>query len=126
INGSTFPIADMAVGRLVELPSEIGLTVNAYLATLDGVIPTPQSSLVTGYDFLVDAAQAISAELQGSIGTGATHLHEQLLAVDPLNPTLVLSPLDPRAWTAVDLRNALLNRRHDVVFLAGHYSSSSA
>ncbi|MEW6159808.1 MAG: FG-GAP-like repeat-containing protein [Verrucomicrobiota bacterium] len=94
INGSTFPIADLAVGRLVELPGEITGLIDAYLATSGGLLPTPQSSLVVGYDFQVDAARAIGTELQSSIGNGTGQVHSQLLAVDPEDPSKVLSPLN--------------------------------
>ena len=51
---SAFPIPDMAVGRLVETASEVSGMLDAYTAT-NGVV-VPHSSLVTGYDFLADAA----------------------------------------------------------------------
>jgi hypothetical protein len=37
-----------------------------------------------------------------------------------------ISPLDPRAWTADQLATLLLTNRHDVIFLAGHFSADSA
>jgi hypothetical protein len=37
-----------------------------------------------------------------------------------------VSPLDPSAWTADQLRAQLLGQRHDLVFLGGHFSSGSA
>ena len=55
---------DLAVGRLVETPAEIGGMLHAYLGTAGGVVPTPTSSLVTGYDFLTDAANAVKDELR--------------------------------------------------------------
>lgn len=126
INGSAFPIPDLAVGRLVETPGEIGASVDLYLATPEGVISQPRSSLVTGYDFLVDAAREIHAELRSSIGVSNGQVHETLLAVDPEDPTKVLAPMDSRSWTAVALRQALLGSRHDVIFLAGHFNAGSA
>jgi hypothetical protein len=48
-------------------------------------VPTPSSSLVTGYDFLADAANAVKSEL--AAGTGATP--------DTLITPANVSPLDP-------------------------------
>ena len=36
------------------------------------------------------------------------------------------SPQDPASWTATQLRAKLLGIRHDVIFLAGHFSANSA
>ena len=52
-------------------------------------------------------------------------LHHELLAVNPLNPDEVLAPFDSQAWTAVDLRTALTDIRHDLIFLAGHFNAGS-
>jgi hypothetical protein len=116
VKGSTVPVPDLAVGRLVESPAEITGMLNAYLGTLGGVVPTPSSSLVTGYDFLADAANAVKSEF--AAGTGATP--------DTLITPANVSPLDPSSWTATQLRTKLLGSRHDLVFLAGHFSANSA
>ena len=71
---------------------------------------------MTGYDFLADAAEAVRAELQA--GTGA--------AVDLLVTPADKSPQDPASWTAAQLSTALLGSRHDLIFLAGHFSANSA
>jgi CSLREA domain-containing protein len=113
---TTFPVPDLAVGRLVETPAEIIGMVEAYLKTAAGVVDTPTTALVTGYDFLTDNAQAVQAALQTGIGAPADTL------IAPAN----LSPADPAAWTGADLRNSLLGSRHDLVFLAGHFSAGSA
>ena len=54
---SAFPVPGLAVGRLVETPTEIAGLLDAY--TLTGGVVAPGSSLVTGYDFLADAADAV-------------------------------------------------------------------
>jgi hypothetical protein len=36
------------------------------------------------------------------------------------------SPQSPASWTAAQLRTKLLDSRHDVIFLAGHFSANSA
>ena len=59
---SNFPVPGLAVGRLVETPSEIAGLIDAYIET--GGVVVPGSSLVTGYDFLADAANAVQTELQ--------------------------------------------------------------
>ncbi len=69
LHGTQFPIPDLAVGRLVETPTEIQGMLAAYLATASGVTPTPSSSLVTGYDFLQDAAAGVNGHLSRGIGT---------------------------------------------------------
>lgn len=108
------PLMNLAVGRLVETPDEIIGMVDAYLDTGAGILPPPQSLLVTGYDFLEDAARAVADELQA--GTGLTP--------DTLISPSTLSPKDPRAWKADDLRPLLLGTRHDVLFLAGHFHAA--
>ena len=58
-NANAFPVPDLAVGRLVETASEASTVLAAYLSDADGVV-SASSSLVTGYDFLSDAADAVS------------------------------------------------------------------
>jgi VCBS repeat-containing protein len=79
---------------------------------------TPGSSLVTGYDFLADAAAEIATQFSDGIGVQPDEL------ITPRD----LSPQDESdlVWTADDLRAELLGQRHDVVFLAGHFSAVSA
>ena len=111
---SAFPVPGLAVGRLVETPSEIAGLLDAY--TQAGGVVVPGSSLVTGYDFLADAAEAVRAELEA--GTGA--------AADLLVTPADKSPQDPASWTATQLATKLFGSRHDVIFLAGHFSANSA
>ncbi len=122
LSNTELPIANLAVGRLVETPSDILMMLAAYDATVTagtpGVVPDPTSALVTGYDFMEDAALAVQAELAAGIGA----------PVDSLIAPRDFSPLstDPRVWTADELRSELSGRRYDVVFLAGHFSANSA
>jgi hypothetical protein len=90
--------------------------IQAYLGTSNGVV-SPANALVTGYDFLADTANAIDTELTASLGASN---------VDALIMDNTLSPEDPTAWTATDLQDSLLGSSHDLVFLAGHFSASSA
>ena len=62
--GSPFP-AWRWVGWWRRLP--ISTSLEAYLGTTDGVV-APANALVTGYDFLEDAADAVGAELQAGLG----------------------------------------------------------
>ncbi|MGD2163049.1 MAG: choice-of-anchor Q domain-containing protein, partial [Anaerolineales bacterium] len=111
----SLPIPDLSVGRLVEDYVEISAVLDAYLATPDGVI-TPGSSLVTGYDFLEDAANAVEFELSSGVNVPAETL------ITPRE----ISPQDPSSWTADQLRTLLYADRYDLIFLAGHFSASSA
>ncbi len=114
IGGATLPVPDLAVGRLVKTPEEIESTIANYLTLDGGTLPTPTSSLVTGYDFLADAAHAVHAEFEAAIpGPGA-------------NDTLIAESGTPHdeSWTAADLRSKLLDTHHDLVYLAGHFSAN--
>ena len=110
------PVPQMQIGRLVEVPTDVITVLDAYLGTANGVVDTPDSALVTGYDFLVDAAEAVEVELEAGLGTAVNTL------ITPSN----ISPADPRSWSADDLRNSLFSQRHDVIYLAGHFSAFSA
>ena len=121
LNGSAFPVPDLPAGRLVETPNEISGVIQAYLATSGGVVATPQSSLVTGYDFMTPAANDVESNLVAGMGTASGTTHQTL--IEPQAD----SPQSPLAWTGTDLRNAVLNSgRHDIVFLAGHFSANDA
>lgn len=111
--GYTLAYPDLAVGRLVGNASDIGAAVDAYIA-VDGMI-TPDSSLVTGYDFVGDAAHVIAQELQA--GTSSTPV---TLIQDPGLP-----PSDPSAWTAEQLYTKLAANNYDIAVLSGHFSAGS-
>src|SRR4030095_9451686 len=64
---SDFPIPGLAVGRLIETTEEIAGLLDAYVGA-DSVV-SPRTSLVTGYDFLEDAANAVKTELDAGTGT---------------------------------------------------------
>jgi hypothetical protein len=109
-----FPVPGLAVGRVVETASEIAGLIDAYVAA-DSVV-TPRTSLVTGYDFLEDAANAVKSELDA--GTGS--------AGDALITPQGTSPQAAASWKAEQLAAKLFGSRHDVIFLAGHFSANSA
>ncbi|MEQ9005249.1 MAG: hypothetical protein RIE74_16950 [Pseudomonadales bacterium] len=114
------PVPQLAVGRLVETPSEIINMIDAYLEAPGGVISTPTSTLVVGYDFLDDAAEAIQLELEAGTRGVAGARNETLIASGDL------SPEDPGSWTATQLRQRLLDQPEQMVFLAGHFNAFSA
>jgi CSLREA domain-containing protein len=116
LKNTSLPIPELAVGRLVETAVEATNMLDAYLATGNGVVSPTTPPLVTGYDFLEDVALAVKSELEA----GTAEVADTLIAARDL------SPADPAAWTADDLRAALLGSRHDLVFLAGHFSASGA
>lgn len=109
----TFAVPDLAVGRLVDTANDISTVVDAYIAT-NGVI-TPRSSLVTGYDFVGDAADAIKVEADAGTNSIADHLIQE--------PGL--PPTDRTAWSANDLRSQLFTKRHDLIALSGHFSAGN-
>jgi hypothetical protein len=110
----SFPVPDLAVGRLVETASEAAGMIDAYLTTTGGVTATPTTSLVTGYDFLADAANSVRDDLNA--GTGSTG--DSLISPNNIAPTA--------GWNATQLKSALLGSRHDLMFLAGHFSAVNA
>ncbi len=114
MKSGTFPIPDLPVGRLVETASDIGHILDAYLGTSNGVV-SPNNALVTGYDFLADDADAVAGQLSGSLGTSSVNT---LIAAKDLAPA--------ESWTADQLRQNFLGSRHDINFLAGHFSATSA
>jgi CSLREA domain-containing protein len=111
--GHTLALPDLAVGRLVDTASDISTAVNAYILT-EGVI-VPNSSLITGYDFVGDAAVAIKAEMDAGTNSAA----ETLIQAPGLPPT------DPSAWTADQLRTKLLTSDYDIAMLSGHFSAGN-
>ena len=89
--------------------------INAYLGLGAGVVPTPHSSLVTGYDFMASGANSVEGDLAAGLGAGAT------------NDTLISPQGTPPAqsWTASQLSTALLGSRHDLIYLGGHFSANN-
>jgi hypothetical protein len=127
LHGNLFPVPDLAIGRLVETPAEIEGMLDAYLGTSAGVVATPTSSLVTGYDFLQDAADTIAGHLSTGVGGSNNDTLITDRTVSPATITVGTTPDRNHSWTAVDLRRALFaSGRHDLIFLAGHFSANDA
>ncbi|BEP11707.1 hypothetical protein acdb102_00180 [Acidothermaceae bacterium B102] len=126
IKGSVLPVPDLAVGRLVETPAEIDGQVQQFLGLTNGTLPTPQSSLVTGYDFLTSAADNVESTLKAGLGSGARN--DTLITNQGVPTTTVTGASGPSrttSWTATDLANSLFSSHHDLVFIAGHFSAQS-
>ncbi|NJN18765.1 MAG: CSLREA domain-containing protein [Oscillochloris sp.] len=117
---SDLPILELPVGRLVESEDEIRTLLDAYIdGTQNGVLPAPTTALTAGYEFLSDTTAAVRDSLQGSMGGNAT--------INSLIAPRDCAPSDATCtWSADDLRRLLLEQRNDLVFLAGHFSQSSA
>ena len=115
VNDHSFPLPDLAVGRLIEQPADINGVIDAYLnGPAGGVVPT--SGLATGYDFFADGAKAIA----GQLTAGTSHPTDTL--IQSSGPPTVAGG----AWTADQLRAKLFGGRHDLVFLGAHFSAFSA
>ncbi len=127
LKGATVPVPDVAVGRLVESASEISLALTNYTAR-GGALPSPKKALVTGYDFLTDAADAVSTSLQASLPSGAVTDLITDRDVPPSTTTVNGVPDRRHSWTADDLRTTLFSpaQKNDIVYLAGHFSANSA
>ncbi len=126
LKGATVPVPDLAVGRLVETPQEIAAAL-ARFTTRHGQLPSPQKALVTGYDFLTDAAEDVARSLTASLPPGAVSSLITDRDVPPDVTTVNGAPDRRHSWTADDLRARLFSAEHkDVVYLAGHFSANSA
>jgi CSLREA domain-containing protein len=123
LHGNDFPVADIAIGRLVETQSDIAGMLDSFLAS-GGSSLSPTTTLTTGYDFLADAATDIKTTLATRVG-GAASNHETLITNRGVSPGAVGTP-PTGSWTALDLRRELLTERNDIVFLAGHFSANDA
>jgi CSLREA domain-containing protein len=120
--GEDIPVPDLPVGRLVETPTEIDGMLKAYMSLTGGVVSTPTSSLVTGYDFMTSSAKAVEGDL--SAGLGAHGTNDTLITNDGVSPSNTGQP-PTQSWTASQLETALLGKRHDLIYLAGHFSANN-
>lgn len=116
-----YDLPGIPVGRVVETAAEVKAYVDKY-ATLfngtsaSGIVPTPKSAFVSGYDFLADSADAVKGEFTAGLGAGAT--------IDSLISPITQAPA--LSWTADQWRAAFFASRHDLAYLAGHFSTSRA
>jgi CSLREA domain-containing protein len=131
---TTIPIPELAVGRLVETVDEVQTMLEAYMSgTINGTAALPSSPdiVVTGYDFLADAATGVQSQLEA--GTGS--VVDSLITPSHIAPFDTAVPcLQPDSqscsWSADDLRYKLMTRHDgtartslDIAYLAGHFSA---
>ncbi len=102
--GRELPTPDLAIGRLVETPAEIATAVETFLVR--GGLLYADSGLVTGYDFLIDSAEAISDTLGGG--------------------GLTLDTLIDDTWDRDDLEQRWLEKRQDVASINAHFDHRNA
>jgi hypothetical protein len=89
---------DLAIGRLVETPGEIETMIQAFL---DEDPLSASTAFVSGYDFLVDSAEAISDTLDSG--------------------GLTLTTLINDTWDATQLQNNWLNTPKDLASVNAHF-----
>src|SRR5690606_37584545 len=79
--GREIYLPQFAIGRLLESPAEIRNMIAVYQgghATIE-----PETALVTGYDFLIDQAEAVTTELtQRGISNPTTLINNEWRGVD--------------------------------------------
>ena len=140
IKGAQIPMPNLAVGRLVETPTQIQGMIDAFVdpageTTQDGALK-PVSSLVTGYDFVQDGADDVAKTLKDGMfdenAPNAPIRNDELISNAGVNPAATQpGASDPwprgKSWAASDLKSRLLGTtRHDLVYLAGHFSGNDA
>jgi CSLREA domain-containing protein len=112
------PVPDLAVGRLVGTVEDVIGLLDAYTAT-NGVV-TPDSALITGYDFVADAAQIVRDEITRGLNSPTC---TACITPDTLIQPVGEPPTGPNAWTADDVRERLLLERNDLVVFSGHFDA---
>jgi len=100
--GANLFVPDVALGRLIESPGEIGAQVDAYLHPTTGRELDPQTSFVTGYDFVSDGAQAVFGALQ------------------PASPGGISSEIN-ETWTAAQAAAGINRPSAGFTSVNGHY-----
>ena len=118
IGGATVPVPDLAVGRLVEdAGGDRGHDRQLPRRSANGTPAAARPlSLVTGYDFLADAADAVNERVRRTRCPDGT---ADTLITDTGTPTT-----PETRGTATPLGDALLGQHHDLVYLAGHFSAN--
>ncbi len=106
-NGREIYVPDAALGRLVETPADIVAALDRFLA-FNGLLDpaTTSSAFVSGYDFLADGAEEVSAALAA---TGRPV--DDLISDD---------------WTATDLADGLLDGTVSIGSVNAHFDHNRA
>ena len=78
-------VPELAVGRLVETPSDILAQINQYIARNGSIAPA--KALTTGYDFLTDGATQIAGSFAAQLGSANSQslINETWSKFDALN-----------------------------------------
>ena len=117
LKGVDLPVPGLPVGRLVKTPTEIIGLLNAYLGLTNGVVAKPTSSLVTGYDFMAQEANSIEGRPEQPASVFGHATNDTLISPEGAAPNA--------SWTATQLQTQLLGKRHDLIFLGGHFSANN-
>ncbi len=99
-------VPDVALGRLVETPTDITRAVDAYVAS--NGIRTPNTAYTAGYDFNADGAQLVADTLATKVPTGSAR-------------TSISS-----AWTRDDAIAGLAAAAHGYASVNAHYDAYRA
>ena len=113
--GRSLYVPQLAVGRLVETPTQILGQLSQFVDA--GGVVAPTSSLTTGYDFLSDGAQAVHSALSISLSKAAG-------GKAPTQTSLISN-----AWTKADLLAALLPLHRpspQIASINAHFDTSRA
>ena len=86
----------------------------AYMGLSGGVVATPTSSLVTGYDFMAPGADAVESDFQAGLGAGATN--DTLITNDGVAPSDTGDPRRPLVDGGSTSDGAARARRHDLIY----------
>ena len=105
LDGQAF-VPDVALGRLIETPTDIQTAVNQYVSS-NGV-RSPNSSYTAGYDFNADGAQQVANTLAPRVPPGA--------AATSINGT----------WTRSDAVNGMATAAHGYLSINAHYDAYRA
>ncbi|MFN8485838.1 MAG: right-handed parallel beta-helix repeat-containing protein [Anaerolineae bacterium] len=110
---------DLAVGRLVGTAAQASAVIDAYIGKNGSL--TPQSGLVSGYDFFYDTATQVANQFDNGMA-GARTDRSLLWSGGPRDTTGT-----GVKWTTDDLKQKLFAPGgHDLVFLGAHATEDSA
>ncbi len=128
---------DYSIGRLVETPGQIEKTINIFLAQngqLDAASPSDKV-LVTGFDFIYDAAKKIKDSFRTAHGNGSVdcHLDDPLRSEDPAAIDCDVPDTDPTSEKpyppstfASSFLPAAPHKINSILTHANHYSFSAS
>jgi uncharacterized delta-60 repeat protein len=105
LDGQAF-VPDVAIGRLVETPTDITTAIDTY--TSANGVRTPNAAFVAGYDFNSDGAQQVSNAVTQRVPVGTSNTN--------INGT----------WTKTDAVNGISAAAHGYVSVNAHYDAYRA